>query len=371
MLKGSITFNTSVRAGYDATKYKSGELEDYSSAFMQAGIGLTYANTTAPTKWNVGADLSTIYYMDGAETGEDFDYTARVSFNISHEINRRLSVSNNFYLTYETEPDYGIGTTVGRRSGQYIYGYNNTSVAYAWTERVSTATSYSIDGILYTDQDQVGNFEDRINHVFSQQISYALSRTVKLTAEYRFGYTDYTSTPAKVDEEVGNPDAVSHYLLVGVDKAWSERTTGSLRAGAQLYESDRTSSTAPYLEGALNYALSRRSSLRWYAQIGFDGTELGLYDSRYSYRTGVEATYAFTQSLSANVGLHYVHSEAEGGPAVGSSSEDQVNASLGLSYNFWNNLSLDASYSFTTIAADSSFGDYDRHRVSLGLNAVF
>lgn len=364
-----LTFNVGVSGGYDRTEYNTLGQENTESAFVQAGVGLTYADSTAPTRWNVGVDLGTIYYLDDNVRSESYDYTARVAFNVAHEVNRRLQVSNNFYVTYETEPNYGIGVTTGRRTGQYLYGYNNTSVAYAWSERVATTTGYTIDGILYTDDDLVSSFEDRTSHLISQQVSYALNRTTKLTAEYRFRYTVYANSPEDVD--VASADYMSHYVLVGVDKAWSERTSGSLRAGAEMYQSDRADETAPYVEGALNYALSRRSNLRWYAQAGYDASELALYDSRYSVRTGIVASYQFTQSLSGRVGLHYVHSEFEGGEQLESSSEDEVNASLGLSYNFWNNLSLDANYSFTTISSDSTFREYDRHLVNLGLSAVF
>ncbi|WP_050030282.1 outer membrane beta-barrel protein [Verrucomicrobium sp. BvORR034] len=367
-----LTFNVGASVGYDRTEYDSMGLENEESAFIQAGVGLTYANNTAPTKWNVGVDLGTIYYLDDSVRGENYDYTARVAFNVAHQVNRRLQVSNNLYVTYETEPNYGIGVTTGRRSGQYLYGYNNTSVAYAWSERVATTTGYTIDGIIYTDDDTVADFEDRLSHLISQQVSYALNRTTKLTAEYRFRYTRFANDPATaLDEEVASPDYMSHYILVGVDKAWSERSSGSFRAGVEMYQSDRSNETAPYMEGAINYALTRRSNLRWYAQMGYDASEMSLYDSRYSYRTGVVAGYQFTQSLTGNFGLHYVHSDFEGNQEIESSSEDEVNASLGFSYNFWNNLSLDANYSYTTISSDSSFREYDRHRVSVGLNAVF
>lgn len=366
-----LTFNVSVSGGYDRTEYggqSSGDQSD-ESAFVQSGVGLTYADSTSPTRWNIGVDVSAIYYLDDTVRGEDYDYSARLSYNISHEFNRRLSVSNNTYITYEVEPDYAIGVTRGRRSGQYLYGYNNTSVAYAWTERVATTSGYTIDGILYNDDDVAAQSEDRVSHLFSQQVSYALNQKTKLTAEYRFRLTNYTNSPSSAD--LPSPDATSHFVLVGVDQAWSERTSASVKVGAEMYQSDRTSETSPYVEAAINHALTRRSSVRGYAQAGYDGSELGEFDSRYSYRTGVVGNYQFTQSLSGHVGLHYVHSEFEGQGEVSSLTEDEINASLGFSYNFWNNLSLDANYSFTTISSDSSFREYDRHRVNVGLNAVF
>ncbi|TLD72806.1 hypothetical protein FEM03_01675 [Phragmitibacter flavus] len=367
-----FSVSTSVRAGYDNIKYSSAGQEDVESYFLQSGIGLRYGNNHRVTPWNVGVDLGVTHYLDSVERGEDTFYNTRVSFNISHQISRRLTVGNNFYATYEIEPDYGAGVTTGRRAGQYIYGYNNTTLAYAWTRRVSTTTGYTVDGIKYVDDNDVAGLEDRFSHTFSQQVSYALSRRTSLTAEYRFRLTDYDSSPRGIaGENYVNPDSTSHFVLIGVDQAWSDRLTASVRAGAELYQSDRTSETAPYVEGSLNYAISRKTSLRWHVQAGYDGSELGLFNSRYSYRTGVVVSHQFTRRLSGNSGIHYVHSDFEGSEDVPSASEDELNASIGLTYNFWQNLSLDANYSFTTLAADQEFRDYDRHRLSVGLNATF
>lgn len=360
-----LTFRATAGAGYDRTEYSDSDAASYDSFFLNGGIGLLYGKNNRVTKWDTSVDLGVIQYLDDADGGEDLYYLGRVAFNIEHQFSRRLTVTDNLYVTYDSEPDYGVGASTGRRSGQYVYAYNNLSLGYAWSERVATTTGYTVDGIKYTDDDDLSSMEDRIAHTFSQEVSYALNRRTKLVAEYRFRITDYENPAA----DLANPDYTSHFLLAGVDQEWSERLTSSLRAGAEIYESDRTSETAPYVEGALSYQLSRRTVARWYAQAGFDAGELGGFDSRYSYRTGVTATHAFSDKLSGSAGLHYVHSEYKGG--TGDASDDEVNAAVGMSYNFWNNLSLDAGYSFTTISSDTEFGDYDRHRVNVGLNATF
>lgn len=361
-----LTYTVGVGGGYDRIDYGPG-LEDVDSFFLTGGVGILYGQNDRVTKWNVGADLGVIHYIDDAQREEDLYYNARVSFNIAHEFSRRLSVSNNLYFTYEIEPDYGIGASSSRRSGQYVYGYDNLSVAYAWSERVSTTTGYTVDGIRYTDDDVLERYDDRMSHTFSQQVSYAWTRTTKLVGEYRFRLTDYRDAPPGAV----NPDYTSHYILAGVDQAWSERTSVSLRAGAEFYQSDRSDEASPYVEASISYALSRQTTARLYAQAGYDGSELGLYDSRYSYRAGLIADHRFTERLTGSAGIHYVHSEFNGNSAVPSTTDDEVNASIGVSYNFWNNLSLDANYSFTTISSDTEFRDYDRHRVNLGLNATF
>lgn len=362
----------SVRGGYDTIEYSGMDGHNVDTGFIQGGVGLRYGSNDRVTPWNIGIDVGATQYMESVERDDDLFYNARLLFNISHSFSRRTTLANNFYVTYEIEPNYSAGVTAGRRAGQYVYGYNSTTLAYAWSQRVKTTTGYTVDGIKYVEDDEIGSYEDRFSHTFSQQISYALSRRTALIAEYRFRFTDYRDTPQFVaGEEYINPDYTSHYILVGVDRAWSDRLTSSIRAGVELYESDRTSEASPYIEGSINYAVSRRTNVRWYLQAGHDGSELGFYNSRYSYRTGIIASHQITKRLNGYGGIHYVHSDFDAAGGGESINEDELNASLGLTYNFWQNLSLDANYSYTTVASDEAFRDYDRHRVSVGLNATF
>jgi hypothetical protein len=273
---------------------------------------------------------------------------------------------DNFYAAYEMEPDFTIGVSNAIPSGQYFYGYNNFAVSYAWSERLATTAGYTISGIKYEDQ-SLSQLEDRISNLFSLQFSYKLSRRTALTAEYRFEHTNYTDYPGNQT----SPNYTAHYLLIGVDQAWSPTLTASARVGAEFYDSERTKDTAPYLEASLVYALSRLSTLRWYNQLGFDGSQLGGYDSRYSFRTGIIASRQFTEKFSGNVGLNYVYSNYQGNDTLPGANENEVNASVGVNYKFTRKLSVQASYTFTTISSDISFNDYDRHYTTVGLNASF
>ena len=360
-----LAFNVGVSGGYDNLHYKSDALglENIDSFFIQGGVGLVYADADKVTPWNVGLDFGTIHYLDDSTSrSDDTYYNARAAFNIVHAASQRLKFTNNFYLTYEVEPDYAVGASTALRNGQYLYGYNNFSVAYAWSERFSTTTSYTLDGIRYED-DAISSYEDRLSHIIAQQFSYALSKRTNLVAEYRYRVTNY--------DNASGSDYRSHYALAGVDHAWSERTSASLRAGVELYSSDRVEETAPYVETAVNYAVSKKTDARWYTSVGFDGAELGSYDSRYSYRTGVTANHRVTDKLSVNGGAHYTYSDYEGNEIVPSVTENQVHASAGLAYRLWENVNLDAQYSYTLLSSDDEFREYDRNRVSLGLSAQF
>ena len=359
-----LTFILGAGGGYDRLNYKADDsgLEGIDSFFIEGTIGALYSDADAQTPWSIGADFGVLNYLDDSENAEDTYYNARLAFNIVHQASKRLKLANNFYVTYEVEPDFAIGASTALRNGQYLYGYENFAVSYAWSERLSSTTSYTLDGIRYQDAD-VGDSEDRLSHVIAQQFSYALSRKTRLVGEYRYRITNYETAPN---------DYTSHYALAGIDQAWSERTSGSLRAGAEFYESDRVSETAPYFEIGIDHATSRKTSVHFYGSIGFDGSELGDYDSRYAYRTGITADHRLTDRFSLNGGLHYVYSDYDGnGETTGNVSEQQISASAGLAYRLWNNVSMDAQYSYTLLTSDDELREYDRNRVSLGLSAQF
>jgi hypothetical protein len=360
-----LAFTVGVSGGYDNLQYKSDALglENIDSFFIQGGVGAVYADADPRTPWNVGVDFGAIHYLDDSGSrSDDTYYNARLAFNIVHAATKRLKFTDNFYLTYEVEPDYNIGASTALRNSQYLYGYNNFSVAYAWSERFSTTTSYTVDGIQYED-DAISGFEDRLSHLIAQQFSYALTKQTSLVGEYRFRITDY--------DQASDRDYTSHYALAGVDHAWSERTSGSLRAGVELYQSDRKDETAPYVETAVNYAVTKKTDARWYTAIGFDGAELGEYESRYSYRTGLTASHRVTERLSLNGGAHYTYSDYDGGGVIPDVTEHQVHASAGLAYRLWEKVNVDANYSYTVLNSDDEFREYDRNRISLGLSAQF
>jgi len=361
-----LKFNASVFSGYDRIDYADPSNTDISSPFVGAGVGFIFARSNRRTEITTSGDFDTLYYFDDGPGNKKTEYNLRAAFNIQHAVSRRFTIADNFYAAYEIEPDFTIGVANAIPSGQYLYGYNNFAVSYAWSERFATTASYAITGIKYQDDD-LAPLEDRLSNIFSLQFSYKLSRRTALTGEYRFETTNYTNYPGNL----ADPDYTAHYLLVGVDQAWSPTLSASVRVGAEFYDSDRTQKVAPYLEAALNRALSRHSSLRWYSQLGYNGSQIGAFDSRYSFSTGVVATYQFTERFAGNLGIGYVYSDYSASETVPGAHENQVFASVGMNYRITRKLVVQAGYSFSTISSDISFNDYDRHYTTVGLNASF
>jgi len=360
-----LPFTTTLTAdfGWDSNANASSQ-EAEESAYTRAGIDARWVGGNRRTNVTLGASFSAIYYFDGIEgADEDVFYNGRVSLNARHNVNRRLTVGNNAYVSYEIEPDYAIGESASRRTDNYLYGYNSAWASYAWNRRFSTIARYTVNGVKY-DESDVGLSEDRFTQTVSLEGRYLLNRLTTLVGEYRFSDSNYESIAR---------DYQSHYVLGGFDHNFSRELVGTVRAGAQIRDSEAYGSdTEPYAEVALRYATGKHSSLHWINRYGNEDSELLDFQKRVSYRSSLSYNQEFSQRLRGNAGVTYVHNDFSYGEGGGRDiTEDLVALSLGLSYRILSNVDLTAGYYFTTVSSDEAFREYDRHRVSLGLSTTF
>lgn len=357
----SVTLASSV--GWDSNMNTS-SFDETESGYWQNGVSLVYSAGDKRNHLNVGAHYSNIWYFDPAPNSEEFYNNARLNLDYVTQISPRLTISDSFYLAYETEPDFLVGASINRRTNQYLYGYNNLSVSYQWRPRFSTVSGYTLTGIWY--EEDVNQNMDHLSHILSQQFRYAISRLTTATADYRFQIADYDDNP--------EADYTSHYLLAGVDHSFSPLLAGSLRVGAQFrnYDGSLGDDVLPYLEGALNYRAGKNTTLRWYHYLGGDDSDMAGFQSGYSYKTGLSVQHQLTERLSGNVALHYLHQTFEDSPVdLPDQTDNTFAGSAGLDYRLWRNIGLNATYSYTNTDSDNFYREYERHRLSLGLTATF
>jgi hypothetical protein len=107
----SVTGNT----GYDMLKYKapSSQYSNIESAYAQIGAGTSYTHADRTTPYSFSLEGSVLQYVKGIPTYGSTFYNGRATFNIEHQFSERLKMSNNFYLTYGTNPSsaFGYGAT--------------------------------------------------------------------------------------------------------------------------------------------------------------------------------------------------------------------------------------------------------------------
>lgn len=360
-----LNWTVSGYVGYDSN-INSTDLDEQDSLYLQAGVGTQWSGGSRVTRYTLGASASVLYYFQDVTVNDDEQmyYSARLQGSVVHRASRRLTLADSFYVTYEYEPNQQIGATVSRRTDQYFYVYNNASLSYAWTRRFSTVANWAFSGIYYDD----GNVEDRFTNQLGLQGRYAWTRNTTLVGEYRFAMTEYDS---------GDHDYTSNYALIGVDHAFSRLTYGSIRAGAEFrdYDSGGTT-TSPYVEASLTQTLNEGFSLRWAFRYGLEDTELGSFEKRVSYRTGLTAQYEFDPRLTGTAGITYVHSKLEDSVTAGvdDGDEDFIGLNLGLSYLLYSNVRVEGGYSFGMLDSGIDAGvsrDFDRHRVWVGMTASF
>ncbi len=361
-----LTWTATVNVGYDDNPETAPEDED-EAWYVQGGIGARYAGGSRVTRHSLGASFSLLWYdRDLQPDNDDLFYNARFSYTMVHRPSRRLTLSNNFYVTYEIEPDADIGATRSRRTDQYFYAYDRFAVSYAWTRRFSTVTSLLLTGIYY-DSDSV---EDRYSFGFGQEFRYLWTRVTTLVGEYRFLYTDFEESPR---------DYADHFVLVGADHAFSRVMRGTIRLGAQFRNGDDISNrTSPFVEASLIHMINEGFSIRVFGRYGFEDSELGSYEFRESFRTGFSTSYEFTPRLVGSAGLQFIHSEFQDSVIAGVSDadEDYFGIYLGLSYLLYSNVRLNAGWSYSDLDSDRDFSDgfsrdYDRNKVYLGVSATF
>lgn len=360
-----LSFSVTGSTGYDVLKYKAPSvgLSNIESWYGQVGVETAYTHADRTTPYSFSLEGSVLEYVKGVPVYGSTFYNGRATFNFEHQFSERFKISNNFYLTYGTNPTsaFGYGATSALWNGQFLYGYNNFNVSYAWSPRFSTTSSYTFDGIDYENA-AVALSQDRYSHMLAQQFAYKVSQRTSLTAEYRYRLTNYTKSAFQ--------NYHSHFALVGVDHAWSENMSGSARVGAELFQNGSGDQTKPYAEAAINYAVARQTQLRWFSMLGFNGALLGNYTSSYGVNTGVQVDHHITKRLSVNGGASYGYSQLTG-PALPDQTQHSIFLNAGIGYQLWENVNLNANYSFSTQLSNNPLVEFNRNRVSVGATATF
>jgi len=342
-------------------------------------VGLAFVSITPQTTWDVYARLGAIYYFDepAAVGSEDLYGQARVGANLTHRFSERLRFSSRNFISYELEPDYSYGVATTRQVGEYLYWQTDNSVGWRWSERFASYHGFTLSGLDYDSS--VPN-ADRFTWSINNQGRYQLTQQTVLTADYRYSETSGNGVAS---------DSTNQYLLGGVEHRFSPNTILIARVGAQFREVDdigASDSTDPYAEVTLNTRVNEQFSIRSFLRYGIEdydtvvGTLAGLteYDSRKTLRIGVSSEYAVSQMLSIFGGIDYIMTDFEDGrnaitsaPVPGDPTEDLLNAYVGLSVKFTENLYGNVSYNYTDSSSDLPTRSYDRNRVSVGVRAEF
>jgi hypothetical protein len=415
--------SASYKTGYD-DNVTDDPFNKQSSAFSTLGLQLAYGFGSPRTQVSVQGGASGTYYWDhpsgGTAPGADQDYDINLNLELSvvHQASSRLTFSADLFGAYVSEPEFADQISTVYRNGNFFYAQDKVSVTYLWSPRFQTVNSYSLFALHYDDE-AIGLFEDRFEHLFSDQFKFLPSSETALVLEYRFGLVDYSNEGAQIQKvhvffggytayQLLARNSLSNYVLGGFDHTFNPKLSVSLRGGVEfrdyydfannsvsfdnlppgalVFHLSRLYETAPYFEGSLNYAAGKETTLTWTNRYGLEEPDIISNPVRTTYRTGLTVSHVFSDRISANAGVYFSHSYYHTGPdhiiinpffgvfvvsGAPGFTEDYVELNGQVSYKVSRHSSIDLGYTYSTVDSDQSFREYDRNRVFGGFTYNF
>ncbi|MFP6873725.1 MAG: outer membrane beta-barrel protein [Verrucomicrobiales bacterium] len=359
----SLPFTTTISTvfGYDSNVDSRPKFVEDASSYTQGRVSGAYSAVRGKTHFGLNAGFATMYYFEREDTTFN---SADGSLNIYHKITPRLTLANKSYLSYSIEPNLALGASASRRLSHYYYGHNNLSLTYAFNRRITSITRLGVNGIDYEDEINSAG-EDRLRYNISQEMRYVLNVVTDLVGEYRH---------ASVNYDIADLDYGAHYLLAGLNHRFSLLLRGTLMAGAHTrsYDNGNEDGWKPYLETSLRYDVTEKTKLAWINRVGYEDGEFvsNRATSRSGFKSSVNLTHSFTDRLRSEFGLSYQNSNFER-PEMIDLAEELQSVNLGLSYQLFSNIDLNARYSYISLGSEDLFRDFLRHRISAGMSIKF
>ncbi len=355
----------SLNEGYDDNANNASGGAKQGSAFTSGNLDLAYDFGDPRLQLSLAAGAGGTYYYQNIAI-QDYDIDLHTGLNILYKANPRLDLKSKLYIAYLTEPNVSFGYGVNRRTGNYFLTQDEFTGTYEWLPRFSTATSYTIAALNYDDR-SIGQFEDRVENTLGNQFRFLLEPTTTLVAEYRYQIITYSYL---------NRDSTTHYLLGGIDHSFTPRLNGSLRGGVEIRDYDQGENrTEPYVEGLVTYSSTKQSSVSWNIHYGLEEPDFAQVPSRKTFRTGLQVSQELFPRLKGNLGFYYQHDDNQGvtSPSltVPSFSEDWYDINISARYMFTHYLGVQASYDYTEVMSGIASREYNRNRVSGGVNIAF
>jgi hypothetical protein len=384
--RSPVEILATISGGYDNNVNTIFSSQKQGSGYTNGNLTLDYAFGDPRLQLNLNAGAGATYYYQHVG-GQDYDIDLKGAIGITYKSSPRLTLGSSLLAEYLTEPSFDYAGGLNSRNGNYFYTADNFFVAYAWTARLSTKTSYTLEAFKY-DNNTIGLFSDRVSHTFGNEFRLQVVPTTALIVEYRYGVVSYehegdiigsTLVLFPVLRIVPIPlelDSTTHYVLGGIDHTFNPRLIGSIRGGAEFRSYDNGGKqTGPYFEGTLTYALGRRTSLSWNNRYGLEEPDVPTAQSRTTFRTGLQTKFDLTSRIASTIDLYYVHDEFHpltAGPITSMAfSENTFDGGISLRYKINPLFGVQVGYHYTDVNSGMASREYSRNRVFGGGSFIF
>lgn len=386
--------SATVRSGYD-DNVNTSNFDRQDSGFVNGSLGVTYDFGSPRTQLSLQAGGGATYYWDRPENpfnNQDYDVNGYLGLSLRHRASARLTFDVSAYASYQTEPDFSLAMGLNRRTSNFFYTQDKFSTTYMWTPRFGTTTSYTFGRLQYED-DAIGLFEDRFENTFGNEFKFLLWPTTSLVAEYRFQLINYDHEGDVIGvslSPLGLPifnrldrDSFTHFALAGIDHNFSPRLTASVRGGAEFRDYPDAeagvdeSTTSPYFETTVNYALGKTTSVSWTNRYGIEEGDVLFNPRQTAFRTGLRGNHSITPRVGAELGAYYEHDDYDSvdRPGVFSDSpgftEEAFDLALIVRFAITRYLNIEGGYNHTEVWSDIAAREYSRNRYWGGLSLTF
>ncbi len=332
------------------------------------------------------------YYENRANNSWENEFQFGAVLN--HQFSERFKLEFNDSFVYSQNPDVinapNTAFATPLRSNQNSKRNSaNINFTFGLTPTVSLVLGYGNNWYSYQ---QKGNASlsallDRVEHNVPLSVRWQVKPSTTLIAGYAYGRTDYLSSEfldvaGTVAPKTRNSE--SHYGFLGVDHAFTETLSASVRGGAQyvMYPNAAAnaagSSVSPYVDASLNWsyrpsayvALGVRHS-RNATDVAFDPINNPITDQE-STTVYLNVSHPITPKLTVSALAQAQFSSFN--RVGGNIGENYYLAGLTFAYSINQFLSAEAGYNYDRLTSDldsTSLRSYSRNRVFLGLRATY
>jgi hypothetical protein len=217
--------------------------------------------------------------------------------------------------------------------------------------------------------DVLGNELNRFENLYGAEFDFALQPDLKLAGEYRHQDVDY-------EDEPGEKDKHSDFLMAGFDYNVGPKLTASVRLGAEYRHRDSLpDETTPYAEFSLKYDYAKGSFVSAGYTYSLEETSNPLlFSDEKVNRMFANIQHAFTPLIVGSASIDYEPAQLNGLPAHGTTpaqpdiDEDTTRAGAALTYLPTKNWTLTASYDYDYV--DSAINNRGLNQSRVGVSAT-
>ncbi len=357
-LSGSSYYDTNV-FGAESGRVESMVYELAPSFVFNAGVAqqsfasLTYKLT-----------LDYIPDRPGSKLLPSHDLAARLAHTFSPDT--ELDLSDSYVIAKNPESLLpGIGTVL---SGDQSYRRNqfDARLNTTLTRRNGVVFKTRISSYDYDNLD-LGQQLNRNEFLGGISLDHTVSPGLKTSLEYRYQAIEYTH-----DGDAKNK--YSHFLIVGAEDAFDERTALTAKAGGEYRQRSGDSDIiAPYVELGVKHDYARGSFIAAGYSYSLEETStIELFNDMAVNRFFVNCEQALTPKLTGSASVDWEPSVLEGRRGV-SPNKNEVNTRLGFAviYRVHDQLSYSATIDIDQINSDQAGRSLSRQRFGLSAKYAF